>query len=687
MLTQCPECKTAFRLHINQLKAAAGKVQCSRCNTTFDALDNLFEPAPAAEEPPQTPAPARPPEQQATPESLAEEPVGGDAPIEPASKPLTTHPSPYDEKERLTSLFDEPAVEPAATNEDTLSSFIDELEESTTNSDTTTFALETEAPQPQTPGVDAWLDALGESPKAIDETAPEAPFHLPSVGAHPAQGEDVISAALDSIEELFGTEPVKGETPALIGVEETGEAPVETFDDIFSVEPLEEETLPLVEVDNAELKVEPAETFDEELTVELVEEESSPQLEVDSLDISEDKLDAFFEANTAESTAEGAAESSVSNDGLDAFFEEEKPESADERAAESILSHDELDAFFEEEEPLSADERVAESIVSDDELDVFFKEEKPEVVSDEAAELTQAESTTATALPEQGELLEILEQEPAAEAIEQLLTEPDEESALDEVLLPDEPEPVELATPKSAADPLAPFSGEPLEHMLSPTEEQAAEEASIQVALHHAPEVMIEPASAAPAVAESLAEDELVLSQPAAPSGYAIPTELTQARQGSGKGTVLWGLGIVLMCAALVLQYLYYFRLQLVENPQLRPLLTTMCEVTGCVLPPRRDLGRIELSEHLMQFHPNYEQSLLITATLANRAEFAQPYPLIEVLMTNIEQQVVARRHFTPQQYIPKLTNDSFPANSEIPLMLEVVDPGNNAVGFEFRFY
>ncbi len=673
MLTQCPECKTAFRLHINQLKAAAGKVQCSRCNTTFDALDNLFEPAPAAEEPPQTPAPARPPEQQATPESLAEEPVGGDTPTEPESKPLIPPPSPDDEKERLTSLFDEPAVEPAATNEDTLSSFIDELEESTTNSDTTTFALETEAPQPQTPGVDAWLDVLGESPEAIDETAPETPFHLPSVGAHPAQGEDVISAALDSIEELFGTEPVKGETPALIEVEETGEAPVETFDDIFSVEPLEEETLPLVEVDDAELKVEPAETFDEELTVELVKEESSPQLEVDSLDISEDKLDAFFEATTAENTEEGAAEFSVSNDELDAFFEEEVPESADERAAESILSHDELDAFFEEEVPLSADERTAESIVSNAELDAFFEEEVPEVVSDEAAELTQAESTTATAFPEQGELLEILEQEPAAEAIEQLLTEPDEESALDEVLLPDEPEPVELAT---TADPLTPFSGE-----------QAAEEASIQAPPHHAPEVMIEPASAAPAVAESLAEDELVLSKPAAPSGYAIPTELTQARQGSGKGTVLWGLGIVLMCAALVLQYLYYFRLQLVENPQLRPLLTTMCEVTGCALPPRRDLGRIELSEHLMQFHPNYEQSLLITATLANRAEFAQPYPLIEVVMTNIEQQVVARRHFTPQQYIPKLTNDSFPANSEIPLMLEVVDPGNNAVGFEFRFY
>jgi hypothetical protein len=89
-----------------------------------------------------------------------------------------------------------------------------------------------------------------------------------------------------------------------------------------------------------------------------------------------------------------------------------------------------------------------------------------------------------------------------------------------------------------------------------------------------------------------------------------------------------------------------------------------------------------------MQFHPNYERSLLITATLANRADFAQPYPLVEVLMTNIDQQIVARRHFTPEQYLPNHSGgNSFPADSEVPLMLEILDPGNDAVGFEFRFY
>ena len=144
----------------------------------------------------------------------------------------------------------------------------------------------------------------------------------------------------------------------------------------------------------------------------------------------------------------------------------------------------------------------------------------------------------------------------------------------------------------------------------------------------------------------------------------------------------------LLLCCALVLQYLYYFRLQLVENPQLRPVISTMCNITGCELPPRRDLGHIEVAEHLMQFHPTYQNSLRLTATLANSADFDQPYPLVEVIMTDIEQRVVARRHFTPELYLNNYSaGDLFSANSEVPLLLEVLDPGNRAVGFEFRFY
>lgn len=44
MYTQCPHCHTLFRISAGQLKAAAGKAHCCRCDQVFSALDNLREP-------------------------------------------------------------------------------------------------------------------------------------------------------------------------------------------------------------------------------------------------------------------------------------------------------------------------------------------------------------------------------------------------------------------------------------------------------------------------------------------------------------------------------------------------------------------------------------------------------------------------------------------------------------------
>lgn len=44
MYTQCPHCQTLFRISTDQLKAAAGKAHCCRCDRVFSALDHLREP-------------------------------------------------------------------------------------------------------------------------------------------------------------------------------------------------------------------------------------------------------------------------------------------------------------------------------------------------------------------------------------------------------------------------------------------------------------------------------------------------------------------------------------------------------------------------------------------------------------------------------------------------------------------
>lgn len=46
MFTRCPDCQTVFRIRAEQLRAAAGKAHCCRCDSIFNAVENLCEPNP-----------------------------------------------------------------------------------------------------------------------------------------------------------------------------------------------------------------------------------------------------------------------------------------------------------------------------------------------------------------------------------------------------------------------------------------------------------------------------------------------------------------------------------------------------------------------------------------------------------------------------------------------------------------
>jgi hypothetical protein len=536
-------------------------------------------------------------------------------------------------------------------------------------------------------------------PEEPDDASVETLEEFLTVEALDAEPDERDNASVEAFEEIFNTEPVTAE------LEEPDDASVETLEEFLTVESLDAEP---DERDNASV-----EAFEEIFNTEPVTAEpeepddasvetSEEFLTVEALDAESDERDntsfeAFEEIFTEpEEPDDATAETFEEFLTIEATApeQEEPDDAAVETFEEPIASDDDLDAFFEEvdtESGIMATETSFDSVaiiepeseapLGNSDLDAFF---------DEPA--TEPRSETPEAAMEQDELLDIFEDE----ANDELQSESDEESTMDAMTLPEEPaETPEQVEPAPRPDPLEPFSEEQLESMLSPSEEQAAEEAAARKVSLYAPEEL--DLDTGDTTTEELtvneepqppAEPPTLLTDYTVPTDYVILAELATTKSGSGAATILWALGIVLMCGTLVLQYLYYHRLQLVENPQLRPVLTTLCELTGCELPPRRDLGRIELTEHLMQFHPNYEQSLLISATLANRADFDQPYPLVEIVMTDIEQRVVAQRRFPPEQYLHNYhSGNSFRANSEVPLQLEVLDPGNDAVGFEFRFY
>ena len=169
-----------------------------------------------------------------------------------------------------------------------------------------------------------------------------------------------------------------------------------------------------------------------------------------------------------------------------------------------------------------------------------------------------------------------------------------------------------------------------------------------------------------------------------------VPLQIiTKERNRRRHRNTAWGVGIVLLLALLPLHHLYYERLDYAQDPTWRPWIARLCAITGCEPEPLRIPDMIRLGTHTVQSHPRYQNSLLITATLKNEGEYAQPYPKVEFTMTDVQQRPVAARIFTPEQYLAGVIDKEglFMSGTEAQLMLELSDPGSDAVGFEFHFH
>jgi hypothetical protein len=89
-----------------------------------------------------------------------------------------------------------------------------------------------------------------------------------------------------------------------------------------------------------------------------------------------------------------------------------------------------------------------------------------------------------------------------------------------------------------------------------------------------------------------------------------------------------------------------------------------------------------------VRLHPNYANTLLVNATMANQGDRAQPYPVIQFALFDTSGKVIAAREFAPQEYLDNSINldQGMPVNQPVHFVLEIAGPAQGAVSFEFRF-
>ena len=135
---------------------------------------------------------------------------------------------------------------------------------------------------------------------------------------------------------------------------------------------------------------------------------------------------------------------------------------------------------------------------------------------------------------------------------------------------------------------------------------------------------------------------------------------------------------------------LAYFRAhELIQQiPSSRPVLEAFCETIGCNYSGPSDIKQIQLLSRDVRLHPKQKNALLISAAMINNAYFSQPYPKIHIRLSDISGNVVAERIFNSETYMGKLSNPFLLMKSKTPVHInfEVVDPGKDAINFEFTF-
>jgi hypothetical protein len=142
---------------------------------------------------------------------------------------------------------------------------------------------------------------------------------------------------------------------------------------------------------------------------------------------------------------------------------------------------------------------------------------------------------------------------------------------------------------------------------------------------------------------------------------------------------------------ALGLQLAVHFRVELaVISPATRPLLEATCSAFGCEvgLPAKAELMLIESSDLI----PDAEHKgvMSLAATLRNQAPFTQEYPSLELTLTDVANQAVARRVFKPSDYLSAkvAVADGMAARSELVINLPLDTSQLAASGYRlYLFY
>jgi predicted Zn finger-like uncharacterized protein len=145
-----------------------------------------------------------------------------------------------------------------------------------------------------------------------------------------------------------------------------------------------------------------------------------------------------------------------------------------------------------------------------------------------------------------------------------------------------------------------------------------------------------------------------------------------------------WGLGAAAMLLLLAGQALHHWRDDLATTPLLNGMLTRIYAALGAPLTPRWDLGDYEVNQLGAQTEDGAGAAISVRLSVMNRAERAQPVPVVRLTLLDRYGKRLAARDLAPREYLKTLPGNGFlGAGQRVDAQVAVRDPGPEASSFE----
>ncbi len=145
-----------------------------------------------------------------------------------------------------------------------------------------------------------------------------------------------------------------------------------------------------------------------------------------------------------------------------------------------------------------------------------------------------------------------------------------------------------------------------------------------------------------------------------------------------------WVAGIAILAFVLVLQVVHAGRNDIVRNQAFGPALAGAYDFLGLSVLAPTDLSAYELRQWGAASDPREANRLMLRASIVNRANYAQPLPLLRLTLQDRFGGTLGQRDVGPADYLPGSGAPSLLAPGQrADALIRIVDPGSEAVGFE----